>query len=102
LGLSGAATLVLVALAFQAPAPQTARYAIPAMLLAAWAALLALLIADFQRLPPVATPEMGWWKRTQIGLRRLGYRVLATLFVVTTVVALGVSGRLLAIGFNLE
>jgi hypothetical protein len=72
-------------------------YLAPGLLAAVWGAWLFTLISGFNDTPPQARRQQSWRTRLEVRLARTGYTVMAWIILVSGLVALFMTYRLLAL-----
>ena len=69
----------------------------PCGLLFCWCLTLYSVAGVFSRVPPRASPEMGWWQRCKINARRVVVWFLAILMVILTLTMVVLTYQMLRI-----
>jgi hypothetical protein len=75
-------------------------YLIPSLTGFIWSVLLFIMLNAFVNMPIKSDGEVGFFTRVKYGLARLGYSILAIIFLLMSVAGLILSFRLFSVWFT--
>lgn|GEM_PF-1324047 len=99
--LTAAVLALVIVLSFLfTPSVESNHYTLPGLLGTIWCLLLAIMITAFQSVPCV-DKDKSFFQRIKVRLTRLGYWVLALVFLILTLALVILTFRLMTIWFRL-